>query len=96
MIKRDWIQRYTQMPAREGTTFILQSWDTAMKGGPDNDWSVCTTWLETQCQWYLLDVWRKRVDYPTLKGAVVELAAGGTPSRCSSRKRGLRLVYFKS
>jgi predicted phage terminase large subunit-like protein len=74
MIKRDWIQRYTQMPAREGTTFIFQSWDTAMKGGPDNDWSVCTTWLETQCQWYLLDVWRKRVDYPTLKGAVVELA----------------------
>ena len=74
MIKRHWIQRYTQMPAREGTTFILQSWDTAMKGGPDNDWSVCTTWLETQHQWYLLDVWRKRVDYPTLKGAVVELA----------------------
>jgi predicted phage terminase large subunit-like protein len=74
MIKRLWIQRYTQMPSREGTTFILQSWDTAMKGGPDNDWSVCTTWLETENQWYLLDVWRKRVDYPTLKAAVVELA----------------------
>jgi predicted phage terminase large subunit-like protein len=74
MIKRHWIQRYTQMPVVEGPTFILQSWDTAMKGGPDNDWSVCTTWLETQYQWYLLDVWRKRVGYPTLKGAVVELA----------------------
>jgi hypothetical protein len=74
MIKRHWIQRYTQMPVREGTTFILQSWDTAMKGGPDNDWSVCTTWLETLHQWYLLDVWRKRVDYPTLKAAVVEQA----------------------
>jgi len=74
MIKRDWIQRYTQMPVREGTTFMLQSWDTAMKGGPDNDWSVCTTWLETLHQWYLLDVWRRRVDYPTLKAAVVEQA----------------------
>jgi predicted phage terminase large subunit-like protein len=74
MIKRSWIQRYAEMPVREGTTFILQSWDTAMKGGPDNDWSVCTTWLETQHQWYLLDVWRKRVDYPTLKAAVIELA----------------------
>lgn len=25
-------------------------------------------------QWYLLDVWRKRVDYPTLKAAVIEQA----------------------
>jgi predicted phage terminase large subunit-like protein len=74
MIKRHWIQRYAQMPPRKGTTFIIQSWDTAMKGGPDNDWSVCTTWLETENQWYLLDVWRKRVDYPTLKAAVVEQA----------------------
>jgi predicted phage terminase large subunit-like protein len=74
MVKRKWIQRYTQMPAPGGTTFILQSWDTAMKGGPDNDWSVCTTWLETENQWYLLDVWRKRVDYPTLKATVIEQA----------------------
>jgi predicted phage terminase large subunit-like protein len=75
MIKRHWIQRFTEIPetARE-TSFILQSWDTALKGGPDNDWSVCTTWLETSAQWYLLDVWRKRVDYPALKAAVVEQA----------------------
>ena len=46
-----------------------------MKGGPDNDWSVCTTWLLTNdCQWYLLDVWRGRVDYPGLKTKVRELA----------------------
>ena len=74
MVKRHWIQRYTQKPTPEGPSFILQSWDTAMKGGPDNDWSVCTTWLETQQQWYLLDVWRKRVDYPTLKAAVIDQA----------------------
>jgi phage terminase large subunit-like protein len=74
MIKRHWIQRYTKIPTIKGPTFILQSWDTAMKGGPDNDWSVCTTWLETQHQWYLLDVWRKRVDYPTLKATVIEQA----------------------
>lgn len=74
MIKLHWIQRYTEIPAAMQGTFILQSWDTALKGGPDNDWSVCTTWLETQTQWYLLDVWRKQVDYPTLKVAVVEQA----------------------
>jgi predicted phage terminase large subunit-like protein len=74
MIKRDWVQCYTELPTTPQNSFILQSWDTALKGGPDNDWSVCTTWLETAAAWYLLDVWRKRVDYPALKIAVVDLA----------------------
>jgi predicted phage terminase large subunit-like protein len=53
----------------------VQSWDTASKGGPDNDWSVCTTWILTRRKrWYLLDVWRRRVDYPGLKAAAQELA----------------------
>jgi predicted phage terminase large subunit-like protein len=75
MIKRHWLQRYNSPPSHaEG--IIIQSWDTAAKGGPDNDWSVCTTWLNTMdCQWYLLDVWRGRVDYPALKAKVSELAA---------------------
>jgi predicted phage terminase large subunit-like protein len=53
----------------------LQSWDTASKGGPDNDWSVCTTWIVTRNKlWYLIDVWRQRVDYPALKASVQTLA----------------------
>jgi predicted phage terminase large subunit-like protein len=76
MIKRDWIQRYTDLPSEYGRSFILQSWDTASKGGPENDFSVCTTWLVTRNRrWYLLHVWRKRVDYPELKAAVRNLAA---------------------
>jgi predicted phage terminase large subunit-like protein len=41
-----------------------------MKGGPANDWSVCTTWAQTRNGLYLLDVWRDRVDYPTLRATV--------------------------
>jgi predicted phage terminase large subunit-like protein len=53
----------------------VQSWDIASKGGPDNDWSVCTTWILTRRKrWYLLHVWRRRVDYPALKAAVKNLA----------------------
>lgn len=75
MIKRHWIQRYHALPVTKSRPFTLQSWDTAAKGGPDNDWSVCTTWYQTnECQWYLLDVWRGRIDYPTLKAKVAELA----------------------
>jgi predicted phage terminase large subunit-like protein len=75
MIKRHWVRRYTDVPTRGSGGFLVQSWDTAAKGGPDNDWSVCTTWLQaSECEWYLLDVWRDRVDYPTLKAKVQELA----------------------
>jgi hypothetical protein len=45
MVKRRWVRRYTELPPHEERLFILQSWDTASKGGPENDWSVCTTWI---------------------------------------------------
>ena len=75
MVKRDWVQRYSELPPLSERLFTLQSWDTASKGGPDNDWSVCTTWIVTRKKrWYLVDVWRQRVDYPTLKAKVQRLA----------------------
>ena len=73
MVKRDWIVRYVDLPPPSERRLTLQSWDTASKGGPDNDWSVCTTWIVTRRkEWYLADVWRRRVDYP--KAAVQALA----------------------
>jgi predicted phage terminase large subunit-like protein len=82
MIKRDWIIRYAELPPAAERLFTLQSWDTASKGGPENDWSVCTTWIVTRKkQWYLVDVWRRRVDYPALKGAVQTLADQWKASR---------------
>jgi predicted phage terminase large subunit-like protein len=75
MIKRRWIKVYLELPPQEERLMTLQSWDTASKGGPQNDWSVCTTWVLTRDKrWYLLDVWRARVDYPELKANVVALA----------------------
>ena len=37
MVKRHWISRYAELPPSSERRFILQSWDTASKGGPDND-----------------------------------------------------------
>jgi predicted phage terminase large subunit-like protein len=68
MIKREWVRRYTELPPKSEQLYIFQSWDTANKGGPENDWSVCTTWVVARNKrWYLVDVWRDRVDYPALK-----------------------------
>jgi hypothetical protein len=45
MIKRDWLRRYEQLPARHSSHTVLQSWDTVAKEGGLNDYSVCTSWL---------------------------------------------------
>jgi predicted phage terminase large subunit-like protein len=76
MVKRHWVRRYgEELPPHAERLMTVQSWDTASKGGPHNDWSVCTTWILTRRKrWYLLDVWRRRVDYPALKAAVRNLA----------------------
>jgi predicted phage terminase large subunit-like protein len=74
MIKRHWISRYNNLPVRTWRSRIVQSWDTACKGGAENDWSVCTTWLIESGQFYLLEVDRGRYDYPQLKQRALLLA----------------------
>ena len=53
----------------------VQSWDTAAKDGPNSDFSVGLTfgWHVREERWYLLDVWRKRVDYTELKATILRL-----------------------
>jgi predicted phage terminase large subunit-like protein len=82
MIKRAWIRRYEKLPPIDRRSVIIQSWDTANKGGPDNDFSVCTTWLYVPpVNWYLCDVFRGRVDYPTLKAKIILMANGWRGAR---------------
>ena len=51
---------------------IVQSWDTANKATELSDFSVCTTWGIAGKDLYLLDVLRRRMEYPELKRAVRE------------------------
>jgi predicted phage terminase large subunit-like protein len=81
MIKREWVQRYEQLPARRGSAYIIQSWDLALKGGPESSYSVCTTWLIQDGNYYLMDVLRGRWDYPTLKRRAIEHAGNHRPAR---------------
>ena len=97
MIKRNWIQRYSDLPAHQDRLILVQSWDTASKGGPENDFSVGTTWCVTKGkQWYLVDVWRKRVDYPELKAAVQIRPPGFGRSAFWSRTLAPGLRSFRS
>jgi predicted phage terminase large subunit-like protein len=74
IIKRDWLQYYEPHQCPSTFSCILQSWDTANKSGELNDFSVCTTWGAILDSYYLLDVFRKRLNYPELKRAVREKA----------------------
>jgi predicted phage terminase large subunit-like protein len=65
MFKRSWIHRYDQWPRPPAK--VIQSWDTASKDGELNDYSVCTTVLYQQQNYYVIDVIRERLDFPALR-----------------------------
>jgi predicted phage terminase large subunit-like protein len=73
LIRRDWFQFYDFLPSPAHKR-IAQSWDTATMTGDTNDWSVCTTWLLFKGDYYLIDVFRGRLQYPDLRRKVASLA----------------------
>lgn len=75
MIRLEWFGTYDEAPPRHRFIKVVQSWDTGMTAAPTSDYSVCTTWgFEVERhKWYLLDVFRERLDFPDLKRAVVNL-----------------------
>jgi predicted phage terminase large subunit-like protein len=74
MVKTEWLRFYE--PGEEPATFsqIVQSWDTANKSTELSDYSVCTTWGVGYRKYYLLDVFRQKLNYPDLKRAILEQA----------------------
>jgi predicted phage terminase large subunit-like protein len=74
MVKQAWLRYYE--PGEQPAKFdhVVQSWDTANKASELSDYSVCTTWGQIDRTFYLLDVFRARLNYPDLKRKVIELA----------------------
>ena len=77
IFKRRWPQSYNTPPA-EG--LVIQSVDTGNKPGELNDPSVCGTWIITRHGYYLVDIWRDQVDFPTLKRTTKNLFAKWQPA----------------
>jgi predicted phage terminase large subunit-like protein len=72
MIKEEWFNRYDRPP--EKFDRIIQSWDTASVASELNSFSVCITFGKKGKQLYILNVFRKRLNYPELKRAVRDQA----------------------
>ena len=71
LVKREWLRSYSPEDLPRRFLRIVQSWDTAAKTSELNDYSVCTTWGVDGDNYYLMNVFRRRLNYPDLKRAIV-------------------------
>ncbi len=70
MFKKEWLKYYDKDINFEN---IYLSFDTAIKAGVNNDPTVCTIWGEYKNNYYLIDVFRKWLEYPDLKKEAINL-----------------------
>ncbi|MET4805590.1 phage terminase large subunit [Limibacillus sp. MBR-115] len=67
LVKRAWLQHYAPKDLPKRFDRIIQCWDTASKVSELNDYSVCLTIGVANNSWYLLDVYRAKLEFPDLK-----------------------------
>lgn len=77
MVRPWWLGRYDALP--EGRGRVVQSWDTAIKAGLDNDASVCLTFVEWEGKSFLAEMVKERVEYPELRRLVISQALRWSP-----------------
>ncbi len=77
IIKKEHFRRYKTLQIKDHE--ISQSWDTASGINEKNDYSVCITYTLTNNYIYIIDVLRRRLDYPSLKNTLIKLAKDYEP-----------------
>ena len=81
ILRQAWLKYFESLPEFYK---IIQSWDTAFKTGEHNDYSVGTTWGIKKSQfaddYYLINMFRGKLEYPQLKAKIIELNNQYNPS----------------
>ncbi len=75
IVRRDWLRFYTSVEKPGSFDQIIQSWDTASKAVDLSDYSACTTWGVVGKKSYLLDAFRRKMEFPELKNTVRQMVA---------------------
>lgn len=78
MFKRAWFER--RFDGTPDLPLVVQAVDSAFKTGTLNDYSVIATWGTDGVDYYLLDVWRDRVEFPELRKAILTCAEQWSPN----------------
>lgn len=73
IFKREHFQLYE--PGEISTPYdaIVASWDTASSANETNDYSVCTIWGIRGTDYYLIRLYRERLEYPQLRQKALEI-----------------------
>lgn len=75
LLQWSWFSRYTVRPRRETNDVLLISWDTALKSGEENDYSVgIVALVKPGNDVFILDVIRERMVFPALMKRVEEVS----------------------
>ncbi|CAI27848.1 Conserved hypothetical protein [Ehrlichia ruminantium str. Gardel] len=88
IIKYIWFQRYNQTLYNHENTNITQSWDTASSVNYNSDYSICTTWSYSDNCFFLLDIYKEKLEYQPLKQALINLASRWKPSAILIENKG--------
>ncbi len=73
IVKREWLMTYASIPDEKRIRFV-QSWDIATSTKATADYSACVTAAIWKNQYYVVDVWRGRLDYPSIKKKIISHA----------------------
>jgi len=95
VIKRKWWRYYENVPDDPG--IVVQFWDCAQKPGISNDYSVCATWKWIPTRgYYLLDMWREKVEAPDLEITSTTMYFKHTPSAVviEDKSAGSSLIQY--
>lgn len=80
IVKVSWFKTYADADLPDTFEIVFQSYDTANKATELNDYTACTTWGLKEKKLYLLNVLRRRMEYPelkrTIRGHAAEFRAG--------------------
>jgi predicted phage terminase large subunit-like protein len=103
IVKREWWRTWEESEPPP-VNFIVQSWDTAFEKTNRSDYSACTTWGvfyhpddsgKEQPNLILLNAFRDRMEFPTLKKVAVEQYDDWQPDSLIIEKKasGSPLIY---
>lgn len=95
LVQRDWFKLVDSAPDRSAGQ-IIQSWDTAYKDDPSCDYSVCTTWLRSKSNHYLIDVYRERRNFPDLLRDAKALYAKHRPDCVLIEEQGTGITMIQA
>jgi predicted phage terminase large subunit-like protein len=97
IFKPEWFIEFETLPTKIPTA-IIQSWDTALKDGEENDYSACVTinvydYYDVATQqathhFYITNIYRAKLNFPDLKSKAIELINLHKPSHTIIEDKG--------